>query len=72
MNGFIKSTGFTDKTVVIATVRGFSKPPTKAHKYLSDLVESKNGKVVKILDIHGASVEKTASEGHIKNQIKNI
>lgn len=31
-----------------------------------------DGKVVKCIDIHGAGIGKTASDMHIKEQIKNL
>ncbi|MFZ7121201.1 MAG: flavodoxin family protein [Eubacteriaceae bacterium] len=74
MNAFINNSDFDGKEIVIITVKGFSPSNMlqKTHKYLSDLVESRNGKVVKCVDIHGAGIGKTASDKHIKEQIENL
>ena len=71
MNAFIENADFTDKEVVIITVKAFM--PTGmlkgTHEYLANNVMNNNGKVIDCFDVHGAVMGKTASAAHIKDQI---
>lgn len=71
INAFLNNVDLSGKQIVILTVKGYT--PTekikKCHDYLEKIVADKNGKVVSSIDVHGASIGKTATIEHIEEQI---
>ena len=74
MNAFIENADFTDKEIVVITVKGFAPDGAlgKTHTFLTDSVEKKNGTVSACYDVHGAMIGKAASEAHMKEQIDKL
>lgn len=74
MNTFIEKADFSEKEVIIVTVKGFAPDGAmgKTHKFLTESVEKKSGNVIKCVELFGAKIGKTASEESILEQIGEL
>jgi len=72
MMEFIKNSDFKGKDIDIVTVKGYPDSVEKIHKYLKELVESKNGAVKNCFDVTGAGIGKTASLEDVEKQVSTL